>query len=97
MNETFVQDAENDINGHQRGKDQDGFIRADSFVGCGRSLEAGLHTGRHMQIELGLLDGIDCLSKSRSRGNVEGDRHDRKLSLMRHGKRSFDRREMADG
>src|SRR6266576_2168783 len=46
------------------------------------ALECTLNAGRHVQFLLGTIHGVDGIAERRTRSEVEGNRHDRKLALM---------------
>ena len=48
MHEALVQHAQNDINRHQRGQNQQPFVRERAFEGRGRALVIGDHAGRQL-------------------------------------------------
>ena len=82
MNEALVEDAQHDIDSHQRGEDKPCFISPDGLVGSSSSFEAAVDTGRHLQPLFGLLDGLNCLTERVAWSHVEGEGDDWELSLV---------------
>jgi len=82
MDVAFVQNAENNVNGDDRSQYQDGLIGKRPEEGGRGALECTLNAGRHVQFLLGTIHGVDGIAERRTRSEVEGNRHDRKLALM---------------
>ena len=57
MNETFIQDAQHDVNGHQRGQNEQCFVRQRILERSRRALKIRLQAGRHVHVFLHLVDG----------------------------------------
>ncbi len=56
VDEALVENAEHDVDGDQRGENEEGFIGERVAEGGGGSLERGLQAGREMQLVGGLVD-----------------------------------------
>ena len=82
MNETLVQDAQHDVNGHQRGENQQGLVRKRVLERGRRALEIRLQTRRHVHVLLYLVDCSDGASQGGIGREIERDRDGWKLSLM---------------
>ena len=87
VDEALVEDAEHDVDGDQRGEDQQRFVGERVLERSGGSLEIGLQAGREVQL---LCDFVDVGDGRAQRGvgrKVERDRDGRELSLMVDGER----------
>ena len=99
VNVAFIEDAQNDVNGDEGGKDEDRFVRKGVEEGRGCALKSRLDAGRHVQFLLGFVDGVDGVAESSVRSEVEGNSNDGRLALMIEGKSGgarFDAREGAE-
>jgi hypothetical protein len=67
----FVQDAEDDVDGDQRGEDQHGLIRQRILERLRRSLEGGLDAGREADLLFGIVDQLDGLAQRDTGRQVE--------------------------
>ena len=96
MNEAFVENAENDVDSDERGKDEDGLIRQ-RYLECGRSaLKSSLDAGRHIEVGFGGVDGVNSVAEGGIGREIERESDDGKLALMIQGEGSgisFDSRE----
>jgi len=63
MNEAFVQDAKNDVDGDEGGENQDGLIAKGAEERGGSSLKRRLNTGRHAEAGFGAVDGVDGVAE----------------------------------
>ncbi len=90
VNEALVQHAEHDVDGDQRGEDQQRFVGERILERGGGALEAGLHAGRHVHLFLHLVNGGDGLAQRSVRRQVERDGDRRELSLVVDGERRVD-------
>ncbi len=87
MNEAFVENAENDVDSNERGEDEDGFIR-ERILECGRStLKFSLNAGRHVEVGLGGVDGVNGVAEGGIGREIERESDDGKLALMIEGER----------
>ena len=96
MNEAFIQNAEHDVDRHQRGQHQQRFIRERVAERRRRALKIGLDAGRHIQVLLHFLHGGDGIAQSAIFRQIERDRHRRKLALVGDRERLGWRFEMSE-
>jgi len=88
MNEAFVENAENDVDSDEGGEDEDGLIR-ERILECGRStLKFSLDAGRHIEVGLGGIDGVNGVAERGIGREIERESDDGKLALMIQGERS---------
>ena len=71
MNVAFVQNAQHDVDGDERGQNQEWFIRERILESRGGALERALNAGRHVQILLDFVDGVDRVAQRGVRSEVE--------------------------
>ncbi len=88
VNEAFVQDAQHQIYGDDRGQNQQRFIGQRGFEGVRRSLERRFDAGRHVQLLGRLLDVLHRRAQRRAGRKVERNRDHRKLALVVDGERN---------
>src|SRR6266849_4696549 len=82
MDIAFVENAENDVNGDQRGENQDRLVGKRAQEGRGRSLERGLNAWRHAELVFDAVDGVDGFAQRGIGSQIEGKGDYRKLSLV---------------
>src|SRR5204862_4849123 len=92
-----VEDAEHDVDGDERGQDEDGLIGQRVLKRLGRALEARPNGGRQADVTFGTLDGGHRVAERDARGQIERERDRREEALMVHGQRGRAGREMGDG
>src|SRR4029077_17836236 len=85
MDEAFVQDAEDDVNGDKGGENQNRLIAERAEESGGGTLERALNAWRHGEISLGAIDGVDGIAQGSVWSNVKGKSDDRELALMIQG------------
>src|SRR5271157_6095799 len=85
MDVTLVQDSEDDVDGDERGKNQQWFVRERTQEGRGGALKGRLNAGRHADVFARLFDGASGITERRIRRKVEGDGNGWKLALMIDG------------
>src|SRR5438874_556022 len=71
VNETFIQNAENDVHSDQRSEDQDGFVAKRATESCSRTLESGLTAGWQSEIGLGAIDGVHGIAERSAGSKIE--------------------------
>ncbi len=87
VNEALVQDAEDDIDGDERGEDQIRLI-PQRILKCLRgSLESRVDCGGHAQVALSFFEGGNGITQSHVWRQVESKRDGRILALMIHRQR----------
>jgi hypothetical protein len=99
MDEALIQDAEDDVDRDERGKNEQRHVGERVSEGCSRALEIGLHAGGHVQVFLHFGDGGDRAAEGRVGSEVERDRDGWELPLMIDGKLlrfHFEMRERAE-
>ena len=82
MHEALVQDAEDDVDGDQRGEDEEAFVRERTFEGGCGSLVVGDDALGEVGVFDDLVDGVECLAERVAGGEVERDGDRRKLALV---------------
>src|SRR5713226_3447736 len=82
MDVAFIENAENDVNGDQRGENQDRLVGKRAQEGRGRSLERGLNAWRHAELVFDAVDGVDGFAQRGIGSQIEGKGDYRKLSLV---------------
>ncbi len=87
MDETLVQHAENNVDGHEGRQNQQPLVRLRALEGGGRALVGRDDAGRHLQLGDGAVDGIQGLPERVPGAQIEGDRDGGKLSLASNGQR----------
>src|SRR5690242_4331583 len=100
MDEAFVENTEDDVNGDESGEDEQRHVGERISERGGGALEIGLNTGGHVKIGLNFGDGGDGVAERGAGGEVEGNSDGGELSLMVDGKRlgsGFEMREGAEG
>src|SRR6516165_6491564 len=97
MNVTFIEDAENNINGGQRRCDQKRLVRQRSFEHLSRALQASMNARRHM--DLFNRSSYFCRTIAERRTGHEIERYCRcdKETLVIDRERRVARREMSEG
>ena len=78
----FVQHAEDDVDGDERGENQDAAHSAARPERSGGALERGLNAERHADVFLRLVDGFGGFAEGSVRSEIEGNGDDRELSLV---------------
>src|SRR5262249_58408321 len=73
MDVALVEDAEDDVDGDQRGEDQQRLVGERGLEGLGRSLERGTEARRETETTGGGLDGGDGVAEGDPGGEVEGE------------------------
>ena len=73
MDQAFVEHAQNDENGQQRGGQQEGKGTEGGLEHLGRPLEAALHGGRQVQLARRFLDQIRRLAQGSAGVQIERD------------------------
>src|SRR5689334_9585258 len=96
MDVAFVQHAKHDVDGDQRCKDQQPLIGQGVLKRTGGPLELSLYAGGNMQLVLEAVYDIDGLTEGGSRRQVEGKRHNGKLTLVADGDRNGSEFQMAE-
>ena len=74
MNEAFVQHAENDVDGDQRGKNQQALVGERVLEAGSGALESGLHGGRQVKILDDFIDRVDGSAQRGIGGQVKRNR-----------------------
>src|SRR6266566_1152351 len=97
MDVAFVQNAENDVNGDDRSKNQDWLIRKRPEEGRRGPLKRALNAGWHVQFLLRAVDGVNRIAQRCAWSEVEGERHDGKLALVVPSERRIPGVEMREG
>src|SRR5207248_10784882 len=87
VDETFVQHAEHDVDGEKRRQDEHRLALQRFLELLRRAGEARLQRRRHADFLLRALDGGHRLTQRSIRGEIEGQRHRGKLSLVAHRER----------
>ena len=93
----LVEHPEDDVDGDERGQDEKGLGGQRGLEGLGRALEARPDGGGQPDLPLGVLDGGDGVAEGDAGGEVEGQRHRRKLPLVIDGERGGARHEAGEG
>ena len=100
MNEAFVEDAEDDVDGDECGEDEQGHVGEGVSKGSRGALEIGLQAGGHVEIGLNFGDGRDGVAERGAGSEVEGNGDGGKLSLVVDGEglgSGFEMRERTEG
>ena len=79
MDVALVEDAEHDVDRHERAQNQDRFARQGVDESRGGALEGSFHRRRRRQVFLHFLDGRDGGSERSAGIQVEGEGGRRKL------------------
>src|SRR5207249_5488739 len=87
MDVALVQNTQHQVDGHQRGQDQDRLVGERGLERLRRTLKLSLYAGWEPDFRLGAVDGLNCVAQRSARGNVERERDDRELPLMIDGER----------
>src|SRR5579859_6256665 len=87
VDEAFVKDAEDDINGDESGEDEHGLIGERILERSRGALKLSLNARRQIQIGFGGVDGIDGVAERGVGRQVERKSDDGKLALMIQGER----------
>ena len=82
MDEALVEHAQHDIDGDDRGQDQEQLVGQRRLERQRRALEAGDDAERLADVDLRLLDRIHRLAERGARRQVEGDGGGRELAEM---------------
>ena len=73
MDVALVEHAEHDVDGDERREDEDRLVGQRAAEGRGGALELGVHAGRHVQVLLRLVDGVDGVAERGAGREVERD------------------------
>src|SRR5581483_9260163 len=92
----LVEDAEHDVDGDERGEDEQRLVGERGLEGLGGALEARADARREPEVARRLLDGGDGLAEGDAGGEVEGERDGGELALVVHRERRRRRREMRE-
>ena len=82
MNVTFIEHAQNDVDGDQRGENQKRLVRQGNAKGLRGALKAGLDACRQAKTLPGIFYGLHRLAERSAGCQIEGDVDDGKLTLM---------------
>src|SRR5580658_1962684 len=82
MDEAFIENSEHDIDGRQRGEDQDRLVAERLLIGLRRARESGLYRARQADPGGGVEYGLHGVAQSNARLQVEGESHRRTEALM---------------
>ena len=96
MNVALVQNAENDVDGHESRKNQQRLIGQGPEEGSRGALKRGLDARRHVQILLHAIDGVDRIAQSGAGRQVKRNSDHGKLALVVQRERSGARIEVRD-
>ncbi len=88
MDVALIEHAEDHIDHHERGRDQDRLARQRGLEGLRIALEAGDDGVRHPHVVRGLLNGGDRFAERHAGAQVERQGRCRELRLMRHQERA---------
>ena len=89
MDEAFVEHPERDVDGEERGDDEDGLV-GERILKCGGgALEAGVNGFRETNAAFDLLNSFGGLSERHTGGEVERDGDGGPLSLVIDGERGI--------
>ncbi len=88
MDEALVEDAENDVDHDQRGRDQGRLARQRRLERLGIALERPDDPGGQVDLARGLADRIDRLAERHARAQVEAQGDGGKLPLVRDRQRA---------
>ncbi len=81
----LVEHAQHDVDGDQRGQDQQRLVGQRGLEGGGRALEAGIDAGRHLDALLDCVHRLDRIAQRLARREVEADHRGRELALVPDG------------
>src|SRR5436309_2109656 len=93
----LVEDAEHDVDGHERGEDQEWLARKRGLEGLGGALEARADARGESDLARRALDGGDGVAEGDAGGEVEGEGDGRGRALVVDGEARRRRREASDG
>src|SRR5262245_51628586 len=82
MNVAFVKHAENDVDGHEGGQNQEWLVDQGDLECLRRSLKAGLNARGQLEFLLDLVDGGHSIAERSAGREIKRHSDDRKLSLM---------------
>jgi hypothetical protein len=82
VDEALVEHPQHDVDGDDRGDDQQHLVGESGLEGERGALEAGDHAGRQVDLGLGGADRLDRGAEGGARRQVEGDRRGRELADM---------------
>ena len=85
MNVTFIEDAENDVDGSESGENQDGLIGERILKGLGGPLERSVDRGRDADFAAGLLDVLDSRTERSAGRKIKRERDGRENALVIDG------------
>ena len=97
MEVALIEHAEHDVDGHQRGQEQQRLVGQRGLEGLRRALEAGVQAGGQAEFALGGGNGGDRLAQGDAGGKVEGKGDGRELALVIDGQRGGGGREVGEG
>ncbi len=83
----LVEHAEHDVDGHERGEDEQRLVRERGAEGLRRALEAPIDARGKSDLAGRPLDEVDAGAERRAGRQVERQRHRRKLPLVAHEQR----------
>ena len=63
MNVALIEHAQHDVDGDERGKDEDGLVGERGFKCLGGALEAGIHSIGHAEVGFHLVDDLDGVAQ----------------------------------
>src|SRR5262245_37829675 len=86
MNVALIENAEHNVNGGERGGNQQRRAAKRVLIGLGRPGESGVDRWRKTDLAGGRFNGIDGIAKRHPRLKVEGDRNRWKEPLVSNGK-----------
>src|SRR3979490_2449892 len=85
MNEAFVEDAENDVDGSESGKNQNWLIGERILKGLGGALKRSVNGVGHAEFATSLLNVLDGRAKRSARREIEGKSNRREDALVVDG------------
>ena len=85
MNEALVENAQHDVDGDQRGQNQQGFVGERVLEGCRGSLKIRLQAGREIQLFRHIVDVVDGRAQRGVGREVERNGDGRELPLVIDG------------
>src|SRR2546430_3340788 len=97
MNETLIEDAENDIDGGESGDDQDRLIGQRILKGLGSALKRSVNGIGHADFAASQLDVLDSGTERSARREIEGKSNGREDALVVDGKRGVGRLVVCEG
>ena len=85
MNQALVKDAKDNVDSDQRGENEVGLVLERILESLRRSLEGGVHGGRHSHVALSLLERGYSITERDVRGEIESESNSGILTLVIHG------------